>query len=72
MKVVARLIDVCSWTDTKGQIHPLMLRLEENEEVKKLRLDKVVTVTKEKLAGNMMLLKVKLKGSRRAAFRRLC
>jgi hypothetical protein len=55
MKVVARPIIVYSWTDTKGVIHPEKLKLEENSVVKELNIDKVVTITKEKLAGNPML-----------------
>lgn len=55
MKVVSRPIDVYSWTDMKGQIHPMMFRLEEDDTVKKLKIDRIVSVTKEKLAGNIMM-----------------
>jgi hypothetical protein len=56
MKVVARPITVYSWTDAKGVIHPEKLKLEENDAIKELNIDKVVTITKEKLAGNQMLI----------------
>jgi hypothetical protein len=55
MKIVARPITVYSWTDIEGGIHPEKLKLEESDEIKELNIDKVVTVTKEKLAGNPML-----------------
>jgi hypothetical protein len=55
MKVVARPITVYSWTDTKGKIHPEKLILEDNDVVKELNIDRVITITAEKLAGNPML-----------------
>lgn len=55
MKVVARPITVYSWTDPQGKIHPEKLKLEDKDEIKELNIDKVVTITKEKLAGNPML-----------------
>lgn len=55
MKVVARPIEVYSLTDKKGQVHPIMLKLEDKNVVKELKIDRIVSITKEKLAGSAML-----------------
>jgi len=57
MKVLAKPIAMVSWTDTKGVITPVRFKIvndrDESESV--IKIDKVITVDKEKLAGNLML-----------------
>jgi hypothetical protein len=57
MKVVAKPIEVVSWTDTKGNINPVRFKItNEDESNSVVKIDKVITMDKEKLAGNIMLL----------------
>lgn len=56
MKVVAKPIEVISVMDTKGNITPLRLRIERDDEtLQVIKIDKVITRTKEKFAGNPMV-----------------
>jgi hypothetical protein len=56
MKIVAKPIEVVSWTDTRGNIHPARFKIiNEDESISVIKIDKVITVDKEKLAGNFML-----------------
>ena len=56
MKVVAKPIEVISYTDNKGDLKPLRIRIQnEDETLKVIRVDKVITNETEKLAGNYML-----------------
>lgn len=56
MKVVAKPIEVISIMDTKGIITPLRLRIvREDESLQVIKVDKVITRTQEKLAGNLMI-----------------
>ena len=56
MKIVAKPIEVISYTDDKGDIRPLRFRLEtEDNSVKVIKIDKVIVKETEKLAGNLML-----------------
>jgi hypothetical protein len=56
MKVVAKPIEVVSWTDTKGNINPVRFKIvNEDESSSVVKIDKVITIDKEKLAGNLML-----------------
>jgi len=56
MKIVAKSIEVISWTDTKGNIKPVRFKItKEDESSSVVRIDKVICVDKEKLAGNHML-----------------
>lgn len=55
MKVIAQPIEVVSYTDSKGNIKPLRLRLQnEDETLKVIKVDKVIIKEIEKLAGNTM------------------
>lgn len=57
MKVVAKPIEVVAWFDRAGTPNPVRLRLEgENEESIVIKIDKIITRDKEKLAGNHMLI----------------
>lgn len=56
MKIVAKPIEVVSYTDDKGDIRPLRFRIQnEDQTTKVIRVDKVITKETEKLAGNYML-----------------
>jgi len=56
MKVVAKPIEMVAWTDTKGNINPVRFKLtKEDESSSVIKIDKVISVDKEKFAGNIML-----------------
>lgn len=56
MKVVAKPIEVVSYTDDKGDLRPLRFRIQnEDQTTKVIKIDKVITKETEKLAGNYML-----------------
>lgn len=56
MKVVAKPIDMVCWIDKDGHINPVRFRLDnEDSESTVIRINRVVTRDREKLAGNHML-----------------
>ena len=56
MKVIAQPIEVISYTDSKGDLRPLRLRIKgKNDTVRVIKVDKVIIKELEKLAGNLML-----------------
>ena len=56
MKVVAKAIEMIAWTDTKGNINPVRFKLtKEDESSSVIKIDKVISVDKERFAGNNML-----------------
>lgn len=56
MKIVAKAIAVVTWTNTKGNIHPVRFKIaNEDESNSIIKIDRVICVEKEKLAGNNML-----------------
>ena len=56
MKIIAKPIEVVSWTDTKGNVNPVRFKItNDDESISVVKIDKVITVEKEKLAGNNML-----------------
>ncbi|WP_435789647.1 hypothetical protein [Clostridium sp.] len=56
MKVIAKPIEVVVWTDIRGNIHPVRFKItNEDESNFVVKIDKVICVDKEKLAGNNML-----------------
>lgn len=55
MKIIARPIEVVSYTSNKGDVRPLRFRLQmEDETIKVIKVDKVIVKETEKLAGNIM------------------
>lgn len=55
MKVVAKAIDMVSWTDSLGNIHPIRFRyIEKDESYRVIKIDRVVHKEMEKLCGNNM------------------
>jgi len=56
MKVLAKPIELVSWTDINGVIHPVRFKIEnEDSSTSVVKIDKVITIDKERLAGNNML-----------------
>ncbi len=56
MKVVAKPIAMVCWFEKTGVPHPVRFKVAEDDESEKvIKIDKVITVDKEKLAGNPML-----------------
>lgn len=56
MKILAKPIEVISHTDNKGDVRPLRFKLQmEDETIKVIKVDKVISKETEKLAGNHML-----------------
>lgn len=57
MKVIARSIDMVAWFDKNGVPNPVRFRLDgEKDETIIIKIDKVITRNKEKLAGNHMFI----------------
>jgi len=55
MKIVAKHIEVVSWTDIAGNINPVRFKIiKEDGSNSVVKIDKVICVDKEKLAGNNM------------------
>ncbi|MFT5875547.1 MAG: hypothetical protein ACI8WT_004540 [Clostridium sp.] len=56
VKIVAKQIEMVAWFDKKGVPKPVRFRIQnEDESYRVIKIDKVVTMDKEKLAGNEML-----------------
>lgn len=55
MKIVAKPVSMVAWFDSKGVPHPMRFRIEEEEEVV-IKVGRVITQDKEKLAGNPILI----------------
>jgi hypothetical protein len=56
MKILAMPIDMVCWFEKTGIPHPVRFKVaSEDESEAVIKVDKVVTVDKEKLAGNEML-----------------
>lgn len=57
MKVVAKPIDIVSWTDKTGAINPVRFRItNEDEGETVIKVDRVITHGLERLNGNKMYL----------------
>lgn len=57
MKVVAKPIEMIVWYERDGTPHPIRFRLKkEDEEWKTVKIEQVITIEKEKFAGNYMYL----------------
>ncbi len=56
MKVLCQPIEMISWTQKDGTIHPVRFRLEDyNDHMHTYKIQKVHRVDEDKLAGNFML-----------------
>jgi len=56
MKVVAKSIDMVAWFNIQGTPNPVRFRfVNDDESYRVIKIDKVVTMDREKLAGNDML-----------------
>jgi len=55
MKIIAKPIKVVSWTDTNGKINPVRFEIaNKDESISVVKIDKVISVENEKLAGTLM------------------
>ncbi|NNU78584.1 hypothetical protein [Clostridium estertheticum] len=56
MKIIAKSVEMVSWTDTNGIINPIRFRIaNKDDSISVIKIDKVITRGNEKLAGNTML-----------------
>lgn len=56
MKILAMPVDMVCWFEKTGIPHPVRFKVtKEDESETVIKVDKVITVDKEKLAGNPML-----------------
>jgi len=56
MKVLALPIEMVSWTEKSGNINPVQFNIaNKDESISVIKVDKVIGIQKEKLAGNNML-----------------
>jgi hypothetical protein len=56
LKIVAKQIEMVAWFNKQGIPKPVRFRIQnEDESYRVIKIDKVVTMDKEKLAGNEML-----------------
>ena len=56
MKIVAKQIGVISWTNINGKINPVRFKLTKDDgSISVIKIDKVISIEREKLAGNNML-----------------
>lgn len=56
MKILAKPIDMIASTQKNGVITPIKFRVNENDEDKVIKIDKIIFADKEKMAGNIMYL----------------
>ncbi len=56
MKTLMKPIDMIAWFTKEGVPHPIKYRLEQDSSMVTVKVDRVVTVDKERLAGNQMLI----------------
>ncbi|MDD6794247.1 MAG: hypothetical protein PUE01_02370 [Clostridiaceae bacterium] len=52
MRVIAKPIEMVAWFENEGRINPVRFRLEDENEKRVIKIDKVLKREKEKLAGN--------------------
>lgn len=56
MKIIAKPIDMVCWFEKTGIPHPVRFKITaEDESEKVIKVDRVIAMDKEKLAGNEML-----------------
>ena len=54
MKVLAKPVEMVSWTDEQGNIKPIRFKIyNKDESISVIKVDKVISVVNEKLAGNL-------------------
>jgi len=55
MKVVARPIEVIAWFTKEGVPMPVRFRVQDEDENQVIKINKIITKDREKLAGNEMM-----------------
>lgn len=57
LKTIAKPIDVVAWVDKAGIIHPIRFKIEKEDHIEAVvKVDRVISIDKEKLGGNEMLI----------------
>ncbi|MDD2476873.1 MAG: hypothetical protein PHI32_13310 [Dysgonamonadaceae bacterium] len=57
MKIVNKPIEMIAWFTDAGSIKPVKFRVKDEEQINKVfKINKIVTKSEEKLAGNRMLI----------------
>ena len=57
MKIVAKVVEVIAWFKENGDIRPIRFRMsDERSENAVIKVDQIISVDKEKFAGNVMYL----------------
>lgn len=57
MKILAKEVDMVCWFEKTGRPHPVRFKISNSDESETvIKVDKIFTIEKEKLAGNEMLL----------------
>lgn len=57
MKIVAKVIEMIAWFKEDGDIRPLKFRMSQGQgEMQVIKVDQVISIDKEKFAGNVMYL----------------
>lgn len=52
MKIIAKPIEIVLWVDTAGKMNPVRFKIaNEDESISVIKIDKVLTIDKERLAG---------------------
>ncbi|GKU23282.1 hypothetical protein CFB3_15050 [Clostridium folliculivorans] len=55
MKIVAKSIEMVAWFDINGKPHPVRFKVSEGENCV-IKIDRVIKLYKERIAGNDMLI----------------
>lgn len=55
MKVISKKIDMIAYFKNNGEINPIKFKLDNENEVKIIKIDKIIDIKKEKLCGNKMM-----------------
>lgn len=56
MKVVAKPVEIISYTDNSGNLKPLRFRIiQDDETLETISVDRIIRKTSEKFAGNQMI-----------------
>ncbi|WP_160678328.1 hypothetical protein [Clostridium sp. C8-1-8] len=55
MKIIAKNIEVVAWFDISGKPHPVRFKVRDDKDYV-IRIDRVVKLDKERIAGNDMLI----------------
>ena len=55
MKVIAKPIEMISWTEEDGKLHPLRFKIAAKEERQVYKIARIYSTESEKIAGNKLI-----------------